>query len=95
MRKKRKPKELSLQQSIYIFCEGETEENYFRMLKQKYHRTEISIARPKIEIKAMGRSGKMLIHEAIAHTKEKIPVKYMLFLTEMIMVCKKFQNVES
>lgn len=50
MRKKRKPKELSLQQSIYIFCEGETEENYFRMLKQKYHRTEISIARPKIYV---------------------------------------------
>lgn len=80
MRKKRKPKELSLQQSIYIFCEGETEENYFRMLKQKYHRTEISIARPKIEIKAMGRSGKMLIHEAIAHTKGKDPGKiYVVF----------------
>lgn len=39
--RKRKSKKLDLRPTIRIYCEGKTEENYFNMLKQKYHQSNV------------------------------------------------------
>lgn len=92
--KKRKSKNISLKRSIYILCEGETEEQYFRMLKQKYHSYNISIRR-SIKIKAIGHSGKSLIRDALKDPDiKKQDMVYVVFdrdehTLEELQVCQK------
>ncbi len=60
---KKKP----IKPGIGIYCEGESEEQYFKMLKQKYHATNVQTA--KLEIKAMSKSGEALINAAVQQAK--------------------------
>lgn len=59
MVRKRKNKK-ALAQLIYIFCEGESEEVYLNMLKQKYRLPNV-----KIKVVAADLSGKRLVEKAI------------------------------
>lgn len=66
-------KHVSVKKSIYLFCEGETEANYFKMLKQKYRSFSVSVLDPSrsgIKIKSLDRSGEELINKAINDKKK-------------------------
>lgn len=67
--RKRKSKNLDLRPTVRIYCEGQTEENYFNMLRQKYHQFSVSVKRPPIKVKSMARSGKALLHDVLADPK--------------------------
>lgn len=57
----RKPQGKKLKKHIYIYTEGHTEVNYFKMLSHKYNST----ANVKIIADAVGKSGKELLKHAI------------------------------
>ena len=65
--KGRKAKGKLFKKTIYIFTEGETESNYFRILNRKYK----SSTNVKVETKSAGKQGKRLIQHAIGR-KEKM-----------------------
>lgn len=68
--RKRKSKKLDLRPIIRIYCEGKTEENYFNMLKQKYHQSNVSVnSRYSIKVKSMARSGMALLHDVLEDPK--------------------------
>ncbi len=79
--RKRKSKKLNLRPPVRIYCEGKTEENYFNMLKQKYHQANVSInSRYSIKVKAMARSGMALLHGVLEDPKLNIQDKiYLVF----------------
>lgn len=79
--RKRKSKKLNLRPTVRIYCEGKTEENYFNMLKQKYHQANVSInSRYSIKVKAMARSGMALLHDVLENPKLNIQDKiYLVF----------------
>lgn len=58
----RKRKNIQKRSKIGIYCEGESEEQYFKMLNQKYNASNVHSR--KINIKSMGKSGEKLITEA-------------------------------
>lgn len=71
-------KHVSVKKSIYLFCEGETEANYFKMLKQKYRSFSVSVLDPSrsgIKIKSLDRSGEELINKAINDKKKNKQIK--------------------
>lgn len=79
--RKRRSRKLDLRPTIRIYCEGTTEENYFNMLKQKYHQANVSVnSRQPIKVKSMSRSGMPLLHDVLAdpkiNTQDKI---YLVF----------------
>lgn len=67
LKESRKEKKL-----IYIYCEGESEVQYFNMLKRKYNSTNVSIT-----VKSTGSSGAAfgMINYAVKHTKQEINKK--------------------
>lgn len=79
--KKRKSRKLNLRPTVRIYCEGKTEENYFNMLKQKYHQSNVSVnSRRSIKVKSMARSGKALLHDVLEDPKLNIQDKiYLVF----------------
>ena len=60
----RKSKQLKLKPMIAVFCEGESEQAYFEMLKQKYHASNVRTER--ITIKALHLNGLALLKKAKA-----------------------------
>lgn len=68
--KGREAKGKLFKKTIYIFTEGETESNYFRILNRKYK----SSTNVKVETKSVGKQGKSLIQHAIGR-KEKMTRK--------------------
>lgn len=63
MGRKRKSN-IRLKPVIGIYCEGESEKQYFDMLCQKYNAGNIHTQRIKISVDAVGKSGKRLIETA-------------------------------
>ena len=61
MTRKRK-KNVHIKPTIGIYCEGQSEEQYFKMLCQKYNAGNVHAQRIKVD--ALGESGKKLIVEA-------------------------------
>lgn len=61
MTRKRK-KNVHIKPAIGIYCEGQSEEQYFKMLCQKYNAGNVHAQRIKVD--ALGESGKKLIIEA-------------------------------
>lgn len=80
MTRKRKSK-VHLKPEIGIYCEGESEKQYFTMLNQKYRASNIKTKRVKID--SIGESGIRLIEAARKNQIIFIKNKSMLFLTEM------------
>lgn len=79
--RKRKSRKLDLRPTVRIYCEGKTEENYFNMLKQKYHQANISVnSRYPIKVKNMSRSGMALLHDVLADPKINVQDRiYLVF----------------
>lgn len=74
MARKRNP-DRKTNSTIAIFCEGESEKQYFNMLKQKYRRPNV-----KISVIAADLSGKRLIEKAYKTMKyEKLSTAYVVF----------------
>ena len=62
-------------ESIEIFCEGESEKQYFNMLKRKYRGSNV-----KVRVIAADLSGKRLIEKAIKKMKhDKVQKGYIVF----------------
>lgn len=74
--RKRKSRKLNLRPTVRIYCEGKTEENYFNMLKQKYHQSNVSVnSRLPIKVKSMA-----LLHDVLEDPKLNIQDKiYLVF----------------
>lgn len=64
--KGREAKGKLFKKTIYIFTEGETESNYFRILNRKYK----SSTNVKVETKSVGKQGKSLIQHAIGRKRK-------------------------
>lgn len=62
-------------QIIGIYCEGKSEEQYFKMLSQKYNARNVHSQ--KLNIKSLGESGEKIITEAKLKGKIIMRVKYM------------------
>ncbi|QNQ83770.1 RloB domain-containing protein [Lactobacillus sp. PV037] len=62
-------------ESIEIFCEGESEKEYFNMLKRKYRGSNV-----KVKVIAADLSGKKLVEKAIKKMKhDKVQRGYIVF----------------
>lgn len=71
----RKSRRLKFNSTIGIFCEGESEKQYFTMLKQKYRTANV-----QIKILAADLSGKSLVNKAIQTSRyNKWQVCYVVF----------------
>ena len=74
----RKSKKLSARPAIGIYCEGESEVQYFTMLSQKYNKK--NVRSQKLTIKPLKKSGKKLIEAANLQKQANKQVKaYVIF----------------
>ena len=69
----RKKKNLPVKKKKVIYCEGDSERAYFKMLKRKYHGK-------LIKIKCVGEGAVGCVRSAISDTEEGISKKYGLFV---------------
>lgn len=60
----RHSKKLPTKEIILIYCEGRSEEAYFKMLNRKYHGANVKTE--KIDITSLGRTGMTLLKSAVA-----------------------------
>ena len=65
----RKSRSIPSNPAIGIYCEGESEKQYFTMLSQKYGAKNVKSE--KLQIKSLGKSGKSLIDAAYRQMKAK------------------------
>lgn len=62
----RTSKKKSLKRTIYIFTEGETEKNYFKILNKKYNST----TNVKVKVKPASKQGRSLLKHAIGNIEK-------------------------
>ncbi|ARY92416.1 hypothetical protein BGL52_11850 [Lacticaseibacillus casei] len=60
----RKSRKIPYKKIIAIYCEGESEKAYFKMLKRKYHAANVHVHSPKLVITSVGLSGMSLLKKA-------------------------------
>ncbi|KAB1963544.1 RloB family protein [Lacticaseibacillus paracasei] len=60
----RKSKGIPVKKIIAIYCEGDSEKQYFEMLKRKYHSTNIHVHSERVTINSVGENGLPLLKKA-------------------------------
>lgn len=88
----RKSRGIEPRQTIGIYCEGESECQYFNMLRQKYNAK--NVRSQKLDIKSLNKSGKNLIIAANQHKKANKQSKaYVVFDRDIDNINKSIDGI--
>ncbi|MCC4324901.1 RloB family protein [Limosilactobacillus reuteri] len=88
----RKSRGIEPRQTIGIYCEGESECQYFNMLRQKYNAK--NVRSQKLDIKSLNKSGKNLIIAANQHKKANKQSKaYVVFDRDIDNINKSIDEI--